>query len=162
MREWLLRTTGAVLILLAAGGWGMREIREGRRRLREMDAALRFVRHIRENIDRLARPLPQIYASWEDPALVSNGFLDLLWSEGMEAAVEGAAWSLSDAERAILRDLAAQLGRGFREEQTALCRYAEDGLADALERLKKETGDRERLWRSIPLLAALSLILLLL
>ena len=80
----------------------------------------------------------------------------------MEAAVGRAVWRLSDAERSILRDLAAQLGRGFREEQTALCRYAEDGLSDALERLKKETGDRERLWRSIPLLAALSLILLLL
>ena len=80
----------------------------------------------------------------------------------MAEAVEETEWRLSSGELAVLRDLASRLGRGFREEQTALCRYAGDRLEDALEKLRAEEAGRARLWRSIPLLAALSLILLLL
>ena len=75
-------------------------------------------------------------------------------------AAEGAAWRISAEERSILIEFGEELGRGFREEQTALCRYAEDRLAEARDRLRAESGGRERLWRTIPLLSALALILM--
>ena len=162
MSEWILRAAGAVLILVSAGGWGMAEIRDGRRRLAELEAVLSLARHIRENIDRLSRPLNEIYAGWENPVLRENGFLSLLRSSGFKAAAEGAAWRISAEERSILIEFGEELGRGFREEQTALCRYAEDRLAEARDRLRAESGGRERLWRTIPLLSALALILMLL
>ena len=162
MGETVSRCVGAVLLLTAAAGWGYIEIREGRRRIRELEAVLDLIRVVREGIDRLSAPLSEIYAAYENPVLAANGFLFLLRTEGMAKAADGAGWRLSSAELDILRYLAGRLGRGFREEQTALCRYAEDRMTDALEKRRADEAGAARLWRSIPLLAALSLILLLL
>ena len=162
MGEIVIRCLGAVLLLTAAAGWGFYEIREGRQRIRELEAVRDMVRTVREGIDRLSAPLSEIYASYENPTLAACGFLHLLRTAGMERAVEDTEWRLSPAEQGILSELALHLGRGFREEQTALCRYAEDRLSDALEKRRADEDGRARLWRAIPLLAALSLILLLL
>ena len=161
MRELIFRCAGAVVLLSASVGWGLFEIREGRRRLRELEAVLALIRHIRERIERFGTPLSEIYAAWDDPELAGTGFLTLLRTKGMEAAADGADFRLSERERGILRELGGRLGRGFREEQTALCRYAEDGLSEALDQLRADTAGRERLWRALPPLAALSLILML-
>ena len=161
MPEWAVRGFGAALILLSAGGWGAYEIRQGRRRLKELEAVCALLRYIRENIERFSRPLAQIYASWENPALAETGFLGLLRSSGFAAAVREADWHIPAGEREILEQFGEELGKGFREEQTALCRYTEDRLAEALAAMRNDLPGRERLWRTIPLLAALSLILLL-
>ena len=161
MREIVLRAAGAVLLVGAAMLWGLWEIGEGRRRIRELEAAQSLCRFICENIERLSRPLSGIYEAFEDPVLEENGFLPALRKEGFRAALGRARWRLSGGERAILSEFADGLGRGFREEQTALCRYTGDRLGDALETLRRGQKDRERLWRAIPVLFALSLLLLL-
>ena len=161
MRELIVRCAGAAVLLSASVGWGLFEIREGRRRLRELEAVLALVRRIREQIERFGTPLCEIYSACDDPELARTGFLALLRTKGMEAAADGADLRLSEGERGILRELGGRLGRGFREEQTALCRYAEDGLSEAFEKLRTDTAGRERLWRALPPLAALSLILML-
>lgn len=162
MTEWLVKAAGAVLLLASAGGFGFSSIRAERYRRRELEAFLSLVRHIRENIEHLSRPLPEIYARFDDPLLAASGFLPVLRTEGFAEALERADLRLGEGERAVLGEFASSLGRGYREEQTALCRYAEGKLGEAAEALGKTAPDRERLWRSIPLLAALSLILLLL
>ena len=161
MREIVLRAAGALLFVGAAFLWGQSEIRAGRRRIRELEAAGALCRFIRQNIERLATPLPDIFAAYEDPVLSAIGFLPILRREGFRAAVEGADWEIGEAERAVLCSFADALGRGFREEQVSLCRYTEDRIADAADALKKSAPDRERLWRSIPVLGALSALLML-
>ena len=161
MREILLRCAGAAVLLSAAAGWGLSEIRDGRRRLRELEAVLSLIRYLRENIGRFGTPLSELYAAYDDPVLARTGFLTLLRTKGMAAAADGADWRLSEEERGILSEFGRRLGRGFREEMTELCRYAEDELSDALEKLRVQTAGRERLWRALPVLAALSLLLLL-
>ena len=161
MGEALIRTMGAALLLLGAAGAGFSEIRRGRARIGELEAVLALARHIRESIGRLNAPLSDIYASFEDLRLTENGFLPLLRTRGMAEAFEKTEWRMPERDRGILRDLAGRLGRGFPEEQTALCRFAEDRLEEDLDRLRKAAPGEERLWRSIPILSALSLILLL-
>ncbi len=161
MREVIFRCAGAAILLASAAGWGLSEIREGRRRLKELEAVLTLIRHIRESIERYGMPLGEIYASYDDSVLARDGFLTLLRQEGLKAAADGAAGRLAESERSVVRSLGERLGRGFREEQTALCRQAEDRLAEALGKRRTEAEGRERLWRTIPILAALSLILML-
>ena len=161
MREVIFRCAGAFILLSSAAGWGFSEIREGRQRLRELEAVLALIRHIRESIERYGTPLGEIFAAYDDPILARAGFLTLLRKEGMTAAADGAGLRLAETERGVVRSLGERLGRGFREEQTALCKRAEDRLAEALGKQRTEAEGRERLWRSIPILAALSLILML-
>ena len=161
MAEALIRVMGAALLLLGAAGAGFSGIRNIRARIGELEAALALVRHIRESIGRLTAPLSEIYASFADPRLTENGFLTLLRTRGMAEALEKTAWRMPERDLEILRDLAGRLGRGFPDEQCALCRYAEDRLEEDLDRLRKAAPGEERLWRSIPILSALSLLLLL-
>ncbi len=162
MREWVIKGIGAVLLLAASVGFGLWMIGEEKRKIRELDALLRLVRHIRENIGSLRRPLPRIFSSFPDPALEENGFLPLLRERGFRAAVEETPWRQEEGVRLALADFAASLGRGYAEEELSLCRYTEAKLADALAALEKAAPEREKLWRSIPALLALSVVLLLL
>ncbi len=160
MREFWIRAAGALLLLAASICFGAANIRAERKRRRELDALLALVRHIRENIEHLARPLHEIYALFDDPALASPGFLTRLRASGFPAALAETELSIGGAERAVLVPFADSLGRGYREEQIALCRYTEEKLSELAESLAKSALDRERLWRALPTLAALSLILL--
>ena len=154
--EWI-RAAGALLLLAASIGFGAANIRAEKNRRRELDAILRLVRHIRENIEHFSRPLGEIWARFDDPVLDASGFLAVLRREGMEAAVRKS--TLTADVRAVLSSFASSLGRGYREEQIALCRYTEEKLSGIAETLAKSAPDRERLWRTLPVLAALSLIL---
>ncbi|MBR4186167.1 MAG: stage III sporulation protein AB [Clostridia bacterium] len=157
MREIWIRTAGAVLLLAASIGFGAANIRAERNRLRELDALLRLVRDIRENIEHFSRPLGEIWARFDDPVLEAAGFLTLLRQAGMERAVRESP--LTADVRTVLGPFASSLGRGYREEQIALCRYTEEKLSEIAQRLAESAPDRERLWRTLPVLAALSLIL---
>ena len=160
--EWIVKAVGAALLVAASVGFGVSGVRTERRRRRELDACLALLRHIRENIGTLARPLPEIWDRFEDPVFRESGFLTVLRREGLSAALEAAPPMLGEGERALLAEFAASLGRGYREEQVALCRYTEEKLGDAAEALARSAADRERLWRSLPVLAALSAVLLML
>ncbi len=160
MHEYVIRAAGAVLLLASAAGLGTVNIRAEKRRQRELDALLSLVRDIRENIEHFSRPLGEIYDRFEDPLLASSGFLTRLRQAGMETAVRESEGAVGEAERAVLLSFASSLGRGYQEEQIALCRYTEEKLAGIAESLAKSAPDRERLWRTLPVLGALSLILL--
>ena len=160
MREWILKAAGAVLLLAAAGGYGLSRIREERLRLRELEAMAALVRTVRESIEHLSRPLPEIWARYADPFLEECGFLPVLREEGFAAALVRTGICSRDGD--ALREFAAALGKGYREEELALCRYTEERLEDRAQLLRKEAPARERLWRTIPWLAALSAVILLL
>ncbi|MBR4204160.1 MAG: stage III sporulation protein AB [Clostridia bacterium] len=162
MREWIVKGIGALLLLAASVGYGFSMIGEEKRKIRELRALVRLVRHIRESIDGLRRPLPQIFAAFSDPALAENGFLPLLRERGFEAAARETPWRQTEEVKRLLSDFGSSLGRGFADEELALCRYTEAKLSEALAALEKAAPDREKLWRSIPALLALSVILLML
>ncbi len=162
MREWVLKGIGAVFLLASSLGIGLRMIEEDRRRFSELGALLRLIRHIRENIGTLRRPLPQIYEAFCDPCLEENGFLPILRKRGFRAAAEETPWRQDEDVTRVLTEFAASLGQGYTDEEVSLCRYTETKLADALAALEKAAPDREKLRRTLPALLALSVILLLL
>ena len=160
MGEWILKAAGAVLLLTAAGGVGLSKIREERRRLRELEAMAALVRTVRENIEHLSRPLSEIWARIPDPFPGEPGFLSALREEGFSTAL--LRTEVCSRDRDLLEEFAASLGKGYREEELALCRYTEERLTDRAAALVREAPSRERLWRTIPLLAALSALILML
>ena len=83
-----------------------------------------------------------------------------LRSDGMKKAVD--CLSIA-ADKECARDIfsfAEKIGDAYRDEQTELCRYTEDRLRAVLEKRKSSAHDREKLYRTIPLLLALSVILM--
>ena len=160
MREWILKGLGGLILLAASVGYGQARIAEEKRRRGELEALIALVSVIRGEIGALSRPLSDIWASFSSPALEKNGFLPALRRDGFVRALAAADWRLTEDERAPLLPFAASLGKTYREEQVALCRRTEEKLGAVLSALEKNGAEREKLWRTLPPLAALSAILL--
>ena len=156
-----VRLIGSAVILLASAAWGFGRIRAERRKTDELAAFCGLVRYIGENIAHFSRPLPEIYADYSDEVLGRIGFLDALCVSGMEAAVR--TMTVTDDEKCgrEIKAFASAIGGGYREEQTQLCEYTFSRLSGVLAERRESAKSREKLYRTIPVLIALSVILML-
>ena len=146
--------------MLAAVVWGCRKIKTERMRTAELDALCRLVGYIGDNIAHFGTPLPEIYAGYSDGLLDGCGFSGILRQNGMTAALDARLLSQNDSVTAILYRFSRALGGGDRAEQTELCEYTKKQLTDILDSRKRESRDKEKLWRTCPVLIALAAILL--
>ena len=162
MAEYGVKLAGALLLLLAAGWYGWNGIREERQRLRELEALWELVRFVRSNIGNFARPLPEIYADFRNAVLEADGFLPILREKGAEEALRSCRIPRRDAEVGrIMEGFARGIGKGYQAEEEKLCSYTEERLAELLGKRRGETADREKLYRTIPMMLALSAALIL-
>lgn len=66
-----------------------------------------------------------------------------------------------DGTHRILAEFASQLGRGYREPQSELCRRTADTLAEHIESLEESGADRLRVSSAVCVFVCLSIIILL-
>ncbi len=93
-----------------------------KRSLEQIEGFLALVRHIRSQIESFSMPLPTALERCPAEVLAKcgckSGEIKRSLSELLEACAEG------DAESGrLMRDLAANIGRGYRAEQLILCDY---------------------------------------
>ena len=123
---------------------------------------LLLLRHIRTQISCFSTPLPEIYASFENPALSDAGFLRVLRQDGLAAALGTCEVYLEEGERRMLLFFAEELGNSYRTDQLALCDAYIAELARGCERKKNELPKKSKLYRSLILTGGLAAVILLL
>ncbi len=155
-----LKFAGVAALFFSSLLFGLTKIREQRRRLTETKAVAALVHQIRTEIEAFRRPLPEIYAVYRSDVLEENGFLPLLRSGGLTAAIPALA-HLPDVT-AILIPLAERLGQGDAAEEVGRCRIAEEGLFALSVSYEKDSASVEKLYRTIPVMMAASAALILL
>lgn len=160
MTRAVYKLIGAAVMLISAVMWGIFKVRAERKITDELEELCSLVGFIGDNITHLSRPLPEIFEEFRSDALDECGFIDALRHGGMRNAVA----HLSCGENSeITREMSLfseKLGMGYREEQTKLCDYTLGHLRALLEERKKTLRDKEKLYRTIPVLLALSVILM--
>lgn len=147
----MLRLIGAAALLLLSLYVGASLAAIEKKRLRQIEGFLLFIRYIREQISCFRRPLPDIYGGFQNGALADAGFLTALadgdFSVALSSAREGLL--LEEEELKLLDAFAAGVGRSFEEEQKTLCAYTERELEKALVRQREETPKRIRVLRTL-------------
>lgn len=155
-----LKFAGVAALFFSSLLFGLTGIHRQRLCLAETKAVAALVHRIRTEIEAFRRPLPEIYAVYRSDVLEDNGFLPLLRSGGLTAAIPALA-HLPDVT-AILIPLAERLGQGDAAEEAGRCRIAEEGLLALLAACEKDSVSAEKLYRTIPVMMAASAALILL
>ena len=135
--------------------------REAARALAEERGLCRLFSYVKEKLDVAPTPLSSLFASFEDEALARAGFLSVLRSEGLGAALGCGALRLSEETLRPLREYAEGLGaRSYAAEKAA----AKEVLLSAQRALAESEAayPRRRRLTSTLLLTGGALVLLLL
>lgn len=156
----LQKIIGALILLLCSVGYGFIRIREERRAAAEVEAFAGLIRTVRENIAHYMKPLPEIFASCSGGILEENGFLPLCREKGIRAAWREVPMKLTPKLRTVTEDFVSRIGGGYREDELHLCDYTLEQFEKAEKEMRTELGNREKLYRTIPPLLALSAVLL--
>ena len=152
------------MLLAASLVYGRSRISEERQKLREAEALIALVRHTAETIDHTLKPLPEIFGEYRNEVLQKNGFLAEVRSAGLRNAWE------NKEETFVLQDkdlkncfsvFCREIGRGYRKEELELCSLTLKRMNEAVGKLRQELSNREKLYRTIPPLMVMSLVLIL-
>jgi len=148
--------------MLAALLYGRMKIGEERKKTVLAQASVEFVRTVRDNIAHYAKPLSEIFSSMSITPLEECGFLPICREEGIRAAWDSGTLKLNEKMSGVMSEFAARIGSGYREDELELCAYTLAQLEKHAGEVGADCENRTKLYRNIPPLAALSVILLVL
>ncbi len=161
MTELIVKLLGAVILLSASLYYGQTKISSERDKLCLVSSLGDMVRFIGERIEHFSEPLPEILAAYRNEYLGQIGYLDEIRSHGIKSASLISEKSSPSGELEVFEEFAAKIGKGYREEEIALCRYTYERLSEHEKKLEGALKDKEKLYRTIPPMLALSVILIL-
>lgn len=157
----MIKIAGGVILILCAVLWG-RECCAALRKRCEITAALgAFVRYTGERIGSFRDPLDVIFAAYSDKCLEECGFLPVLRESGALAAAKTLSASLTEKDARTFISFADRLGGGYEESQLALCTYTASSLEQSAAGQEQAMGEKLKLYRLLPALAAASAVILL-
>lgn len=130
--------------------------------IRSLEALYSMIVYIRDNIGVLIRPLPDIFQSYQNDYLEKNGFLPSVRSNGLYNAWKNQIM-LSHKNEAypLISEFSSSIGGNYCAEEVRLCDYTIERLGKLIEKNKAESKGKIKLYRTVPVLIALSVILIL-
>ena len=149
-----------ILLLLACGVLGGIFLAAFERaKCRQAEGMLDLIRHIRLQIDCFGTPLSAILCSLDDKLYAALGAPRDCTD--METLLMRTPLLLDRELCRLLRDFAASLGTGYREEELRFCDYYLERLSPPVQRIRKELEKKTRLSLVLPPALSAALILLL-
>ena len=176
---YLYKAVGAVLVIFAGIYISLDYSRAVRGELSAAKDAEKLVRHIRDSITYGGGNVRDIISSYcgacgafsadlpDNSHAASGGSPTAeIWRRASETSLSDALkipnLPFDSATLGIMTEFASQLGRGYREPQTELCRATESRLAARISELESSKKDRLRVSSAICIFVCLSLVILLL
>ncbi len=150
---------GSAVLLLSSIAIGHETVRSKNVRIRHIRSLVYLVRFIRSNITYFLTPLDGLFSKFDDEDLNKTEFCDVLRREGLEAALRCGALRISRETEMIMNEFAAALGKGLKDEEINLCDYTIGRLTEEEQRENDELERCRDVYRYVPPLSALFLIL---
>lgn len=154
------RLTGAVIILFV-GAFVSREYKKSvNLTISAARDAEKLVSHIGECIAYSGGRVGDIIASYDGGCDATRAVWTRASSGTLSEALDSPNLPFDAETHAILKDFAAQLGRGYREPQTELCRVFSARIARVADSLESSKEDRLRVSSAVSVFVTLSAIIL--
>ena len=158
----LVNVLGGALIFLTSVFVGEEARSYERIKLKESEAFLNLVRHIRNEIACYKTPLPKIISSYSNKELLECGFLenfDISWNDAVMACSD--RLHIDDDVKRILIKFGEELGGSYKDEQISCCDYYADVLSKNVAHMKEELPSKLKIYRSLSaILGILAVIIL--
>jgi len=159
----ILKFFGAAVLLAASFFLGASMIRDERGKIDEACSILDLIKYIKDNIEHFVKPLPDIFASYNNSVLEKNGFLTSVRENGIHLTAEKIEdYFHTDSELlSIFGDFCRSIGGGYKDDEVRLCSYTANQIEKRIEKMRDDYSSRSKLYRTIPPLFALSVVLIL-
>jgi len=155
----LLKILGAVIIISSSLGVGYLLNDNMKKRLEGIITLAEFVDYISMNISLYKTPLDDIFRSYSGNYHKKCNFAEKLQG-GIYFAAKESGLLLGDDEREVMRSFSEKIGTGTVEESVKLCSYTSSRLRTIEEHLRHDLPDKQRVYRTISLLAGASAVIM--
>ncbi len=155
----IFKTAGGIAILVTAVYFGLSKVNELRTRLNALRSVLALIAHIKRRIECFREPLFSIYASFDDDHFDSTGIGSRLRQGGLACTAEHLI-GLTDSEKLSLIEFEKKLSEYYPADAVRLCEMKEAEFGEILNTASESFKTKAKLYKILPVLAALSVILL--
>lgn len=165
MEMMLYKLAGSVILVAASIVYGRKKVLDERRKLRETEVLCDLVKHVGESIEHTLKPLPEIFRYYHNEVLEECGFLQEIRESGLRQAWESRSEGMTGVDDNVNQQFSVfcrEIGRGYRNEEVELCNLTLKRLQDECARLRNDSKNKEKLYKTIPPLMAMSVALMLL
>ncbi len=156
----MLKLAGASILFAAAFFYGGNMCEKTKKKLTLIEALGDLISYIGESIETFRLPLGRIFEDYQNGFLQEIGFLDILRRDGFAAAICSVEKDLPPEVFDQLCSFAGAIGGGYASEQAKLCAFTKERLCGACVDLRAQLPGRLKMYRLLPLLAAASVLLL--
>lgn len=157
----MIKFFGSLIIIISAVYCGLNKVKIERLKFREIAAFSKMIKYVSDNIEHYSKPLPEIFADMNDEYLEKVGLLQEIRLNGINNAISTYKFKLDDTEQKIVKSFAERIGTGYKDDELSLCRFTYGKLCESEVRMQQEIKNTEKMYLTIPLLLALSVILIL-
>ena len=156
------RILGLGLLLASAFWCSLRLIRGANLRLSQTEGLCALIRYVRNNIDSFMTPIGGILSSFDGYGDSLSDFMEAAREKGLSYGTEHAALAIGERGMSILREFTTKVGTGYKEDEIRLCDYCLRAMEELLEEERVDVGKRMKMYKTLPVMSALSIGLLLL
>ena len=156
----MLKLAGAVLVFVAASLYGRGLCEKTKKKLALLEALEDFISYIGESIETLRLPLGRIFEDYHNAFLEEIGFMELLRRDGLAAAICSIEKDQPPEIFDYMSSFSKTIGGGYAAEQTKLCVLTTQRLQKAWTDMGDQLPGRLKMYRLLPLLAAASVLIL--
>ena len=158
-----MRYIGLFLVMLSSLAFSREYTRYMQKRVRECEAFLDFIGHLRMELSCYLRPLREAAGGFSSDALTEVGFFEAVNSTGniYEAfSRTRRRLSLSDEELMPLESLFSSLGHSYLDEELKLINMCEENMRSVTEKIKRESPKSIKLISTLSVTAAIGFFIL--
>lgn len=137
-------------------------IKNANRKILQLEGLCSMISYIKNNIDSFMRPVGDIVNSFEGYGETLSSFMELARTHGLAAASESDVLSIGEDAYRILRDFSRQIGCGYKEDEIRLCTYCYNTMQDILNREREDIRKKMKMYKTLPVMSAMSVVLILL
>ena len=158
----MISALGGIVLLMCAFSYGIERSRVEREYLLLTEALADFVMYIGQQIETFRTPLYKIYEEYSNERFEKEIFFEVLRAKGFYEALLSIRDKLPRDVFSVLEKFSRAIGAGYEKGQAELCAYTVEGLKKMILERKERYDSRMRMYRLLPLLLALSFVILLL
>lgn len=157
----LIKMFGACVLMLSAVYFSYVKITASRKRISEVYAFIDMITKIKNEIYHFSKPLPEIFSDYKNDYFQSSRLIESIKEIGAREAIKIYSFSIKNETSKLIINFFEKIGEGYREDEVNLCTYTLERLTNEVKALSTENKSAEKLYRGIPILAVLSVILML-
>lgn len=156
-----LKFTGYAIMFLSALYCSYSLIKNANYKISQLEGLCAFILYTKNNIDSFMRPIDDIINSFDGYENSLHDFMETARKHGLVDASTNIPLSIGKEALHILRDFSKNIGNGYKEDELRLCAYTYSAMQEILNRERSDMMKKMKLYKTLPILSATSVVLLL-